>query len=411
MSFNNKIKNFLLSQYNTIDDYFPITKAHFFKFLIDKVTGISFYKKKEIHVNFIITSKAEIRVFTPILNYVIDSRIKLNCHLYYAKNDLNFDILLENKIKNSEHVTIQSSPFYLLNYSHSVNLICLDHQKYNKAHKIGINIIESINKKNSKTVCIQHGGNQDDYVKGQLTSKSINQIVFGELIYNRFIEAGYHKNHVFLTGNPLHDKLVKTKQNLNLNDSRKIISLITCMHTEYDNKSNPKACYIEYLKNIYQSINFEDSILVIKMHPYDSLTDNLYERVMLELKITTDDIKIVHADNLEYSVYDIISVSDLVLSRASTIIEEALMLKKNVIAYDLFEDGSSMYYDFLLKYRSYNKIISDPEQLASVIKKNIKKPLYNENDIDELIKNSTYKLDGKSTSRIIDAIRVISRTQ
>lgn len=147
------------------------------------------------------------------------------------------------------------------------------------------------------------------------------------------------------------------------------------------------------------------------MHPYDSLTDNLYERVMLELKITTDDIKIVYADNLEYSVYDIISVSDLVLSRASTIIEEALMLKKNVIAYDLFEDGSSMYYDFLLKYRSYNKIISNAEQLASVIKKNIKKPLYNENDIDELIKNSTYKLDGKSTSRIIDAIRVISRTQ
>ena len=409
LSFNNKIKNIFFHQYMAIDAWFPITKNHVLEFLKEKLSGFFFLRRKELCFNFIITSKAEIRVFTPILNYIIDNTVNLNSNIFFAKKDLYFDTILEKKINNCKYITVRSSPFYLVN-NNCVILICLDHKKYKKAHKIGISIIETINKKNTKTVCIQHGGNQDDYIEGQLTSKSINQIVFGKLIYNRFLQAGFHKNHVFLTGNPLHDKLVKTKQNLKLKNSRKIIALITCMHTEYDNQDNPEACYIEYLKNIYQSINFEDCILIIKMHPYDSLKDNLYERVMLELNLSTDNIKIIQADNLDYSVYDLISASDLILSRASTIIEEALILKKNVIAYDLFEEGSSMYYNFLLKYSSYSKVIKDPEKLASVIRANIKKPLCNKNDIAELIKNSTYKLDGKSTSRIIDALRIISKT-
>ena len=409
MRFNRKIKRFFFNRYKHIEVYFPITKSNLITYFTNKITGKIYSRNKLLSINFIITSQAEIRIFAPILNYLIDNTFKVNINLFYAKRDLIFDLDLERKIKNTDAVNIQSSPFYLASSSNSVNLICLDHQYHKISHKAGIAIINFINTKKFKTVCLQHGGNQDDYIKGQLTSKSIYQIVFGQLIYNRFLEYGYNKTDVFLTGNPLHDKWLKRKQSLDLKDSRKVISLITCMHTEYDNKTNPEACYIEYLQNIYNSINFEECILVIKMHPYDSLNNNLYKRVMLDLCMSKNDIKIITPNSTDVTVYDLISGSDLVISRASTIIEEALMMKKNVLAYDLFEDGNSMYYDFLLRYRSYTKIVKSTMLLKSAISKYLEKPFYNEGDIEDLIKNVTYKLDGKSTSRIVDVIKTISR--
>lgn len=398
-----------LSKYQVIENYFPITKKNLTNYFKEKVFFKDAKNTKGLYINFIITSKTEIRIFTPLLNYILENNPEIKVSLFFAKQNLAFDSKLSKKITESKNVNYDSSPFNLIKFKKSVNVVCLDHTFYIKAHKLGIEIIDFLNRENLKTVCIQHGGNQDDYIKGQLSSKSKYQIVFGKLIFNRLLEYGFGSGKVYLTGNPLHDNLFSSNSNLKLDENRKVISLVTCMHTEYDDRPDPKACYIEYLKNVYTSINFDDYQLVVKMHPYDNVLDNIYDVVSQDLKLADYDVRIIKSNDSNNSVYDIISASDIVISRASTIIEEALMINKRVIAFDLFEDGNSKYYDFLLKYKKYEKVIGKAGNLRDIIAKSSIEAEDNLGDIDELVLNTTYKLDGKSTERIIRALKDISK--
>ena len=69
------------------------------------------------------------------------------------------------------------------------------------------------------------------------------------------------------------------------------------------------------------------------------------------------------------------------------------------------------FYNFLLKYNSYTRVVGDDKNFKSIISNYVKKPAYNPENIDELIKNTTYKLDGKSSERIINVFKKISKNK
>jgi hypothetical protein len=86
--------------------------------------------------------------------------------------------------------------------------------------------------------------------------------------------------------------------------------------------------------------------------------------------------------------------------------EEALMLNKKVISFDLFLDGPSRFYEHLENIESYKRVIG----YESLLKEEIEKLLKNniQFSYSRLTNLFTYKLDGKSRKRIIDTFVKIS---
>lgn len=403
------IKRSILNLFGIPFEILNISRIELLEFLRDNY----FFMKSNnsnLIINFIVLTKAELRVFTPLLHSIIDqNEIRVNI-LFFEK--FSFEKRLKHKIENSDLVYVNNGHQAILksiknkNY---LNVICLDHVFYFKHHKKGIDIINFLNKNKAKTVSVQHGGNQDDNIIGQISSSSIYQIVFGKLIYTKMIEGGRKVENTFLTGNPLHDKLYNSyKINLRLDD-RKVISLITCLHTEYDDRANPLECYLTYLRSIYNSIDYSKYVLYVKMHPNDLELPNIYETVREELQISNRDVIVLKSEDHKISVYDLVSDTDLVISRSSSIIEESLMLSKKVLVYDLFEDGPSKHYDFLLKYYSYMKIIGLSIDLNMPINDLINYNVSSKDNIKELILNTTYKFDGNSSNRIIEVFKHLAK--
>lgn len=403
-----KIISFFFKNYTAVNSYFPISKWDIIDYFIKKFLLKQHKENKSFHFNFIITSKAEIRIFTPLLNHIFECNSKIKVKLFFAKKDIVFDSTLSQKISESKEIKIESSALSFTEYENAINVVCLDHGYYKKAHKIGVDVITFLNSKNAKTVCIQHGGNQEDYIKGHLSSMCNYQILFGKLIYNRFIDSGFDTKKVCLTGNPLHDKISKQGSRLIFDKERKVISLVTCMHTEYADRPDPRESYFKYVESIYRSVNFNKYILVVKMHPYDSVQDNIYDFVRMNLGLTDNEVRIISAGDTTKTVYDVISASNLIISRASSVIEESLMLNKGVIAFDLYEDGVSKHYDFLLKYSNYKKVIKDNRLLTLAIQE-LENKVMSDAEIDEIVQNVTYKWDGQSAKRVIQALKNISK--
>lgn len=408
------IDNFLLKKYSILKKYSNSTFEEslfflFHSFLLPK-------KNKNIPVfNFLITSKAELRVFKPILNMLMDfnSIRAIVIYLNHTQYELNF----EKKIKKSNNIKITHSIYpiiYSFNNKQTLNVICLDHQYYKKQHKQGIEIIDYINSLNGKTVCIQHGGIQKDNMTGQSTSESIFQIVYGQIMKNYLLDAGYNSSKIFISGNPLHDSLHKVNKERILNilttknilNNKKNILLATCLHTEYSYRIDEEESYKKYIKTIYENIDYNKYNLIIKMHPNDSTSPNIYENELINQN--SDNIYIIKPDDSELTTYDYIFISDLVISRASTVIEESLIMNKKVIAFDLYEEGPSKHYSILHGINNYKRIVGDNINLQNEINLILNN---NKNELsifDDLVKEITYKLDGNSSNRVINSLIEIS---
>ena len=407
------IVKILLGKNIFLSKYFLKSKNDIYKFFSEKLNFIS-KSKKSVVFNLIITSNAEVRIFEPLINYFLKDE-KHKVFIVYVSN-YYFNEDLTNKINSSKNIKITTTPASLISSFKSrnfVNVICLDHTLYQKQHQIGINLINYLNLKKAKTVCIQHGGCQSDNIKGQITSASKYQIIFGEIIYNEVLSSGIKKSNVYLTGNPNHDRLNNInseKLNGYINSgNKKIILLATCLHTEYDYREDSEICYVDYITNVYDSIDFSKYFLIIKMHPNDAVNPSLYEVVMNDLNLNVDNIQIITPTVNTFSVYDYIDLSDLVISRSSTVIEESLLFGKNTIGYDLFDDGPSSYYSYLERYELYERVVESKNDLKSSIEHYINKKTNTAKHKADMIKNFTYKLDGLSLLRVINALEDISK--
>lgn len=365
-------------------------------------------------LNFILTSKAEIRVFLPLIKY-LDHNSNFTINIVCIKNDsFSEDSFFEDFKVNRGNLTFSTIPliFSINKYNH-LNLICLDFIN-EKAHTTGTNIMQYLKKNNAKTICFQHGGSQKDNIIGQSNSASFYQVVYGGYIYDSLIKLGINKERIFLTGNALHDdiicidtKIIKNRlKSDGFNVNKKIILVATCLFFEYDDRENPNDLYKLYIQTIYKSIDFDNFSIIVKMHPNDKLSPNLY----LDNDYTinrSNDFKVILPNDNTFTFYELAQVSDIIISRSSTTIEEGVMLGKKVIAFDLFDDGPSRHLEHLKEFPSFKKVLlKDKTNLKTSIYELLDKEI-SKSKINEAVDMFTYRLDGKSKERIKNTLQTI----
>ena len=400
----------------------PKNKARML-FFISRLMPFYRPKPSEPTINFLVTSKAEVRVFSPIIRRIINSTgVKANVIML---SEVEFPPALQRDIRKVSNVTITDATYPIvlssLNAENWVNVVCLDHNLHISHHEVGVKFIRLINTHGGKTVCLQHGSIRKDNIEGHKTSESENQIVWGAHIYQSLIkDSGIDESHIFLEGNPLHDELfgLNSEEILNrldrhLNEigksikERKIILLATCLHSEYENKKNPQNLYRQYIRNIYKSIDFENYFLVVKMHPMDSININIYEEQLNpEFK---QDVVIVKPEDSFFSFYELVKIATLVITRASTVAEESLIIGKAVLAYDLFRDGPSSDLALLNTNPKFEICAGKSVDLAHQIKRMSNHWKSDQPINQKLMKDITYKFDGNSTKRVLNRLIAIAK--
>ncbi len=369
------------------------------------------FSKNNPQLNFIITSKAEIRIFSPIISYLI-KKSNFHINIIFLRN-YKFDASLLNQIFSHSRVHLTNSTLPLvfsINNANYLNLICLDFLT-EKSHKLGADIMTYLGENNSKTICVQHGGSQRDNVIGQSTSSSNYQLVFGRIMYNSLLELGLKKDKIYLTGNPIHDNIIhinKTSVKEKLESEsfivdKKILLIATCLFQEYDDRNNPDVLYRQYIRTIYENIDFNRFKVIVKMHPNDTVSPNIYFE-SAENFIDLNNLKIILPEDTNFSFYELAKISDILISRSSTVIEEGIMLGMKVIAFDLFEDGPSRHLEHLDNFNNYEKVIFNRDKLLkNVIEEFIDKEI-NILETDYISAMFTRKLDGKSNEMVKKAL-------
>lgn len=380
---------------------------------------------RSLTVNLLLTSEAEARLFEPLI-YALLEREQVKCHVF-SLGSFKLPDGLKRLIKNSSNVSVPSSLYPIVqsctarkNY---LNLICLDHQFYTKAHEIGIRAVQILRRMGAKTVCLQHGGAKKDSVVGQLTSASEFQIVWGELMRSQVIsQGGWPPSKVFVSGNPLHDRLlvqdcVSLKKQFELYarlkgreiGPRKIILLATCLHTEYDAFPDCQVIYRDYVNQVYEAVDHSNQFLVIKMHPVDSVHPNNYEIFLGDERVR--DVLIIEPKDRSFDFYKLLNICDLLVTRASTAAEEALLLQKPVLAFDILEEGPAKNLSPVSHSSIFRECVGRSLDLAKAIKSSLDCKPVQPHEHHFFVEGVTYRLDGLSSERLISCLHRIGATE
>ena len=302
-------------------------------------------------------------------------------------------------------------------------LLCLDHREFYQDHKIGVDVADKLQRFGVKTISIQHGGCRQDSLKGLSTSASSLTLVWGEIAFRELTcTYGLAAKKLRLVGNLLHDRwarpdlgkilerVVATFPRLKENGWQKTkILLAGCNHREYDHLDRPPYYYQLFLKNIYTAIDFSKAVLFVLPHPVDKTGQKEWcWQYFSEREQVRENIYIVDPEECGIDIYDLLIVSDLVMTRASTVAEEALILGKTVVGYDVVEKSYLKQYSFLKEFRNFHSCIdSSPEGLRKVLDDLIAtvSTRHGTFSIDAQAERFfTYRLDGQSGHRTADAI-------
>jgi CDP-glycerol glycerophosphotransferase (TagB/SpsB family) len=394
-----------------------------------------FSKPQEDHLEviFLLYSKACERMLTPLALSLLqrpevsEKKLKITLIILKGIHQLQLNQLIIEQL-SAAGCNVETDYFSLIRACTQPNnklvAMCLDHRLFYQFHKCGVDTADKLTGSGVKTISIQHGGTRRDSMEGLATTASNTIMVWGKRVQRELISKyGVDQSRVRLIGNPLHDRLVTLDQEAILSKlmnlysqvrtqlpQKKIVLLATCLHSEYKGYENEQQLYRNYIRHVYESIDFSQVILLIKMHPLDSKEPNLYREEISESHDSAS-IIIMEPDFAEFNIYELLLISDLLLTRCSTVAEEALVLGKQVIAFDLFESGLSQGYKHLEEYGSYTTVYATPHESLGELLSNVlfsssgkqtsdHQALSNINVEEEL----TYALDGNSTHRAVDEI-------
>ena len=195
-----------------------------------------------------------------------------------------------------------------------------------------------------------------------------------------------HKNFdVIETGWPRIDNLFKTKPDLDKKKQELLIKYKKEKIILYAPTFSPKLTSAPFLKEEIKSIGNTDYLLLIKFHPL--MNENLkneYNQIAKSYKniLIYDDNDITH----------LLKISDLLISDTSSVIYEFSLLNKPVIT---FNNISKIKY-----WQDSKKNIN----LKSLINDNLNNDCFLEKR-NELIKNYHPYVDGKSSLRMVEAVK------
>lgn len=420
-------KYLLGSAYFSLQEYLKFDQkvSLLFNYYLSQLRGKDTGTRSEI--SFVLYSKACERLLTPLILYIAESGIlkeqalTLNLIVLQGVHQLQVRPQTLDQLR-ALGITVQSDYLSLIRAcadpERKVVVFCLDHRKFYEFHKCGVDTVDQLRKFGVKTISIQHGGTRKDSVQGLATTVSDIIMVWGKWIERELVHRyGVETERVRVVGNPLHDALITldpkaalaTLQELypqvqsQLPD-KKIVVFAACLHTEYRGYGDEQQLYQDYIRHIYASLDPEKILLLIKMHPNDSRDPNIYRQVAQQVA-DLDSVIVIEPEVTELSVYQLLSIADLFLTRSSTVAEEALMIGKKVVAFDLFENGPSQGYKHLEEYGVFQTVYAEPK---SALKIQVDRMLFDE-DSDHspsvnLEAEFTYALDGNSTQRAVDEI-------
>jgi len=301
-----------------------------------------------------------------------------------------------------------------------VVVACLDHRLYYEHHRLGVDLVDALRARGVKTVCVQHGGCRSDSVASLASSASERLLVWGEATRRMLMqEHGVSGQRIALVGNPVHDgirslddaralaELRERRPGIGVgHDGRKIVVLATTVQREYSEYPDEHERYARYVEHVYASLDYARMILVVKAHPCDPTgADDLYERLRSRAA-DPDSVLLIGADDPRLDVYALLHVADLVISRCSTVMEEALLMGKKLVAFDLEPDGWSKYYRHLERFGDYRTVYASPsEALSSAVLDALFSDAASGTGSDQDVERElTLALDGQSSRRAAAAI-------
>ena len=297
-------------------------------------------------------------------------------------------------------------------------VLCLDQRKQYRYHYCGVDTADTLRRSSVRTISMQHGGSSDNCIEDLASAASDVMLVWGEKTYNELVQRhGVQPERTKLVGNPLHDGLSRLNRDEVLKKlflrypqleaqfaTKRVALLATRLHSDYRDFPNELEMYDTYMAHLYKSLDVSQIFLIIKMHPLDSLEPNLYLRT-----VPNDNVKnsmLIFDPFDELDVYSLLPLADFVVTRASTVGEEALVLGRRVIAFDLLPEGPSKHHKHLTEYGNFSLVYANPENdLRAALSSAASYPRELSPRVSSVVeKDLTYRLDGQSTQRAADAI-------
>ena len=314
------------------------------------------------------------------------------------KFDYDFKRIFEKNLKNKIKELIYNSICYvdtgkeiLKNYKLDAVIFTNEREMSAKSTALGM-------KDKIKTFGIQRGiiGDHPE-VNDPLTDYFF---VNGDFYKNNMIKRGANKEKIFVLGNPRFDYIISLQKSSNISNIKNKFNIpqnkkVFLVISEVRKVGVSDMALSEFLLKVVNEVNkIENSFLLLKAHP--NQIDLSLEKRILEDNCTTE-YKLCHLEDIN----ELVLISDYVISDFSTVILEAIALEKPVLRPKFSSKREHNYFFNLENY------IINFDNLKDALLKIDRNKLKIERDI--VIKEHFYKLDGKSSQRVLQKINELIR--
>ena len=305
---------------------------------INKILGFVLTKRKTCYV-FLVNSRSEERVRNNLAEKVESQ--------YPFKT-----LTLKKEFENLLTIRRVSLFFRYCLGQKIIVFHCLSFRKFHKQHKTSFEFVEKLNALKIPTVCVQHGGIKISNLDGHVSSVAKYQLLWSEHALNYIQDKKGDREGLFVIGNP-------SFKGLDMQLTPAKILLATCLHTEYEQFSYGEELYEQFLETLAQGLSFfEIENIDILPHPYDGKDQmNLYRKYFPEATLL---------DRNKVGVFDALQQAKLVVSRASTIVEEAYHIQVPCLFFDVVADGPLSDCSLYEKYYGIPCLVtSDPSEIEA----------------------------------------------
>jgi UDP-N-acetylglucosamine:LPS N-acetylglucosamine transferase len=210
--------------------------------------------------------------------------------------------------------------------------------------------------------------------------------VSGKYLKNFLVEEGVDEKQIVVTGQPLYDKIKKSRMTPRSSGSKVIVY---CTDNFPKNEATELAVIVCNAFKKLQNVE-----LIIKIHPMED--EKLYKHVTKELAVEALLLK-------KIDILDVLQIADVMVTSFSTAALDAMVLGKHVITLNFTGKPDK------LPYVSSGSALGvyDPEKLpnalnAALYDKDIKAAL--DKNMKRLVEQYVYGLDGHSGDRVADLI-------
>ena len=228
---------------------------------------------------------------------------------------------------------------------------------------------------------------------------NLNYIVNSEAAMKRLIDLKVSEKNIFVTGPIIFDDIYKYTRIKPKKRNRIMITVITSPLVE--DKLMPKEEYFDFMDEFINSFKDIDADIIFKLHPREKYLKE-YKKIIKSNGCKN--IRINKSIDPDY-VYNLMKDSGLVLTFGSTMVLEAMILKKPVVIFYI----SKIRKDYIKTYRYDGIIAVDyPWNIKEIIEKTLKSSKNLREKAKECISEHCYRIDGKAYERAVDIIYKVS---